>query len=90
MLAEKSSGDERFSLPELTLINAIASSPSTRMAAKGATEGVGGGAPAPAAATPGGADEKKANEIDEMAEKVWEELRRRIEAARERNGDVCR
>jgi hypothetical protein len=84
MLAEQGQSEDRFGLPELTLIGAAATSSTTRLAA--AEEG-GGAAPAPEAPSGGGEQKKKEN-IEEIAREVYSEIRRLIAAQRLRSGDL--
>jgi hypothetical protein len=80
-------GDDRFGIPELTLIQSAASS-GQRIAAKGAAESSAAPAAAPAAQSAGGKREKK-DDVEQLAREIYAEIRRLIDAARIRSGDTC-
>jgi len=85
MLAEQGHSEDRFGLPELTLIGAAATSSVTRLAA---SEEGGSGASAAAAGGGGGGDQKKKDNIEEIAREVYSEIRRIMQAQRLRSGDL--
>ena len=80
-------GDDRFGIPELTLIQSAASS-GQRIAAKGAAESSAAPAAAPATQAAGGKREKK-DDVEQLAREIYAEIRRLIDAARIRSGDTC-
>ncbi len=89
MLGSKGA-DETVGLPELTLVTAAASSPRPRMAA---AEKRISAAPTQVTQKGNGSPNKellKEEDINQLARDVYDEIRRIIDAARERNGDLWR
>jgi hypothetical protein len=80
---------EQISLPELTLVTAIASAPEKRVAA---AERRISSAPAESSAKGGVTpkDAYKDEDIDQLARDIYDEVRRMFQVERERNGDLWR
>jgi hypothetical protein len=77
--------EDKFGLPELTLIQSVSSQPAQRIAAKEVGETAPAAPPVPGAS----AKDSKKEDIEQIARDVYDEIRRMLDAALLRSGELC-